>query len=62
MAAAAIVMFIIAAFLFITSNGDPGKVGAARQSIIWAVIGLAVAIVAFSLPYIIRNTLAGGGF
>jgi len=62
MAGAAIIMFVIAAFLFLTSSGDPTKVAAARASIIWSVVGLAIAIISFSIPYIIRNTLSNAGF
>lgn len=61
MAAVAVIMFIIAAFLFLTSSGDPAKVGAARQSVVWAVAGLGIALISFSIPYIVRNVFTGIG-
>lgn len=62
MAATAIIMFVIAAFLFLTSNGDPTKVASARASVIWGAVGLAVAIVSFTIPYIVRNLFVPSGF
>jgi len=53
----AVIMFLVAGFLFLTAQGDPGKVGAARQAILWGIIGVVVGVIAFSIPFIIRNTL-----
>ncbi len=53
----AVIMFIAAGFLFLTSMGDATKVAAARQSLLWAIVGVIVGILAFSIPLIIRNTL-----
>src|SRR5690349_17338854 len=39
----AVIMIIIAGFRFVTANGDSGNITSARQSIIYAVIGLIVA-------------------
>lgn len=55
LAAASVIVFIIAAFLFVTSQGDPTKVQAARQAAIWGVVGFIAAIISFSIPTIIRN-------
>lgn len=55
----AIIMFIVAGIMFITSNGDPGKVASARNAVIWGVVGVIVAVAAFSIPYIILNTTSG---
>ncbi|OGZ67207.1 MAG: hypothetical protein A3C58_00235 [Candidatus Staskawiczbacteria bacterium RIFCSPHIGHO2_02_FULL_34_10] len=54
LAAATAVIFLIAAFMFVTSQGDPTKVAAARQAVIWGVVGLIAAIISFSMPNIIR--------
>lgn len=56
----AIVMFIIAAFLFFTAQGDPEKVAQARQFVIWGVVGIVVAVIAFSIPFVIRNLIYSG--
>ena len=57
---AAALSFIVAAFFFITANGDASKVATGRAAIIYAAVGLVVALVAFSLPSIIQ--VLGGGF
>lgn len=54
LAAATVVIFLIAAFMFVTSNGDPTKVAAARAAVIWGVVGLIAALIAFSMPNIIK--------
>jgi len=55
-----IIMFILAGFLFMTAQGDPEKIGQARQSVIWGTVGIAVALIAFSIPFIVRNTIGLG--
>ena len=54
-----IVMFILAAFLFATAQGDPEKLKNARNSVIWGVVGVVVALLAWSVVFIIRNMLPG---
>lgn len=56
----AIVMFIIAAFYFFTAQGDPESVKVARNFVIFGAVGVVVALVAFSIPFILRNTLGQG--
>lgn len=56
----AVIMFVIAGFQFLVARGEAEKVQAARLSILWGVIGVVVGIVAFSIPFIIRNTLNVG--
>ncbi len=53
----AIIMFIIAALQFFTAQGDPGKVEDARQFVIWGVVGMMVALLAFSIPLVVRLTI-----
>jgi hypothetical protein len=53
----AVLMFLIAGFQFLLSQGDPSKIGQARQFILWGIIGVVVGLIAFSLPFIIRATL-----
>ena len=55
-----IVMFILAAFRFFTAQGKPEDVAAARQFVIWGIVGVIVALLAFSIPFIVRNTLNQG--
>ena len=51
----AVIMFIIAAFYFVTAQGEAEKVGEARQFVIWGVVGVAVGILAFTLPYVVST-------
>lgn len=46
---AAVVMGLYAGILFITAAGDSGKIETARDILLYAVIGIVVAIVAFGL-------------
>lgn len=55
-----IVMFVIAAFQFFTAQGDPEKIKSARNFVIWGVVGVVVALLAWSIPFIVRNTLGQG--
>ena len=43
------VFIIIAGFLFVTAGGDPGKLQTAKSTLVWTLIGLAVAIGAWTL-------------
>ncbi len=56
----AIIMFILAAFMFFNAQGDPEKVTSARNAVIWGIVGMVVALLAFSIPFIVRNTLNNG--
>ncbi|OGZ67204.1 MAG: hypothetical protein A3C58_00220 [Candidatus Staskawiczbacteria bacterium RIFCSPHIGHO2_02_FULL_34_10] len=55
--ALSVIMFIWAGVLFLTARGDPSKIILARGAVLWAVIGIIVAIVGFSAEGIIRNIL-----
>ena len=54
----AVIMFIIAGFLFLTANGDEAKIGVARNAVLWGVVGVVMGIVAFSLPFVLINAFA----
>lgn len=43
---AAIIMIIVSGFKYITSGGDAGKVTSAKNTLIYALIGVAVAVLA----------------
>jgi len=53
--ALAVIFIIIAAFQFITAGGKAESVSEARQKIIWAVIGIIIALVARSIPAVLEN-------
>ena len=45
---AVVIMFILAGFKFLTAQGEPTKIIEARKTLIWAVVGVVVGVVAFS--------------
>lgn len=51
----AAIVIIIAAFKYLTAAGDPEKVGAARQMVIYAVIAIAIALVAVAITQVVAN-------
>ena len=51
----AIIMFVVAGILFITSNGEPGKITTAKNALIWGAVGVLVSVIAFSLVQIISS-------
>ena len=53
-----IIMFVLAAYLFATAR-DPEKIKQARNAVIWGIVGVFVALIAFSIVFIIRNLLPG---
>lgn len=56
----AIIMFIVAGFLFLKAQGEPAEIATARKALLWGVIGVVVAVMAFTLPYFIKNIVIGG--
>jgi len=52
-----VIMFIRAGFLFLTAGGEPGKVKSAGGSLVWGMAGLAVAMLAFTIPWIVYSIL-----
>lgn len=57
--ALAAIIFLVAAYLFLTAQGDPEKLKTARDVIIWGVVAVIVAVVSVSIPNIISEL---GGF
>jgi hypothetical protein len=54
-----VVMFIVAGTLFLLSSGDPGKVKTAKDAFIWGVVGIVVAIAAYSILSIVKKAVTG---
>ena len=50
----AVIMIVVGGFLFITASGDPEKAGKAKTYIVYALIGIAIALFAKILPAIIK--------
>lgn len=54
-----VMAFLYAAFLFLTNAGDTEKLTTARQVLVYAVIGTALALLATNAVTIINATLGG---
>ena len=55
----AVIVIIIAAFKYLTSGGDPDKVKSATQMLIWAVVGVGVAILVYGIINIVTQLVGG---
>lgn len=53
--AISVIFIVMSAFEFVTAQGDPAKVTKARMSLIYAVIGIALALLAAGIPQVLRN-------
>lgn len=54
--AIAIIMVIFGGFRYITSGGDSGKVGSAKNTLIYAIVGLIIVALAQILVHFVINT------
>jgi len=54
----AVLFIIFAAFTYLTSGGDPEKVGNAKNQLIYAAVAIAVALLALGFQSIVSNFLA----
>ena len=54
-----VVFYIVAAIKYLTAQGDPEKVGEARQMVIYAVIAIAVALLALVIDNIVASFIGG---
>ena len=55
----ATIVVLWAAFLFMTSGGSPARVTQARQTLWYAIIGLAILLLADGVALLIQNFLRG---
>lgn len=55
-----VVMGLYAGFLFITARGEPAQLKTARGTLLWAIIGVAVAVLAFSIITITKSIFTLG--
>ncbi|MCH7828694.1 hypothetical protein IH982_02375 [Patescibacteria group bacterium] len=53
--AISLIYIVLAAFQFVTGGGDPAQVSGARQKLIYALIGIAIALMAAGFPAILRS-------
>jgi hypothetical protein len=55
--AVAVIMLIIGGFRYVISQGDAGSVKQAKDTILYGIIGIIVAIIAYALVTFLGNTL-----
>ena len=55
-----IVMFIFASFKFALAQGNPEQLAIARNFLTWGIVGVVIAVLSWSVPFIVRNTLGHG--
>lgn len=53
---AAVIMVIVSGFKYITSGGDSSKVGSAKSTLIYALVGMVIATLAQLLIHFVFNT------
>lgn len=59
--AVAVLMIIIGALRYVLSGGDPSGTKSAKDTILYAVIGLAVAVAAYAIVNFVLTQLESGG-
>jgi uncharacterized membrane protein len=56
----AVLFILLAAFNFITSKGDAVKTATAKNQLLYAVIGIAVALLSYGIVTLVRTSLQSG--
>ena len=60
MGALAVIFLVYGAIQYIISRGDPGKMAQAKTTMIYAVIGLVIVILAATMTALVFNALTNG--
>lgn len=55
----ATLMILIAGFLYMTAGGSPEKIKKAHQTLIWALVGIGIVLLASSAAAIIQSIING---
>lgn len=58
----ALIMLLFAAFLYLTAGGSEDRVGKAKNYLLYAIVGIVVAILAYSVQPFIESFLGRQGF
>ena len=56
-----VIMIIIGGFTYLTSQGDPGKVKKGRDTLLYGIIGLIIALLAFAIVNFVLAGIFGSG-
>lgn len=57
----AVIMIIFGGFTFITSQGDAAKVAKGRNTLLYGVVGMVIALLAFAIVNFVLSGVFGGG-
>ncbi len=57
--AVSVIMILFSAFNFLTAGGDTEKVASARNTLIYALVGVAVSLLAYVLPNLVQTLIRG---
>ena len=57
----AVAFIVYGGVQYITANGDPGKITKAKRTILYAVIGLVVVLLAAAITFFVTQSIAGAG-
>lgn len=55
-----VAMFLVGGYRYVTSGGEAERVSSANRTLLYAAIGVVVALVAAGTPSLINNFLTGG--
>jgi len=55
--AVAVIFLIVGGLRYVVSNGDPKNVEAAKNTILYAIVGIVVAVISFALVQFVINAL-----
>ena len=55
----AVIFIIIGGINYKTSQGDPGKVKKAKDTVLYGIIGLIIALLAFAITAFVMNAMEG---
>jgi len=53
----AIIIIIVGGFMYVTSGGDPGKISNAKDAVLYALIGVVIAIIAQAIIIFVLNKI-----
>ena len=59
--AIAVIMIVIGGLRYVLSGGDSSQITAAKNTILYAIIGIVVAILAYAIIQFVIGSFAGGG-
>ncbi|MCX6720113.1 MAG: hypothetical protein NTV36_03355 [Candidatus Staskawiczbacteria bacterium] len=49
----AVIFFIASGVLFLTAQGEPAKLATAKAALLWGIVGVIVAVLAYSIPQLV---------